>query len=136
MAFGTLAEEDLLNLRRWFEGWGELANIIAVGIMNEAHILGCDEVMSSFAEGALACMVLMLSVLVREAECLIAVPMAMALASMKVSLPAWLLCELAEASRGMPVLKIQLLSNLLLWKLSNIIKIHFFIVPAHAGRGL
>ena len=125
MAFGTLAEEDLLNLRRWIEGWGKLMNIVAVGIMNEAHIFGCDEVMSSFAEGALACMVLMLSVLlVREAECLIAVPMAMALASMKVSLPAWLLCELAEASLGMPVLKIQLLSNLLLWKLSNIIKIH------------
>ena len=129
MAFGTLAEEDLLNLRRWIEGWGKLMNIVAVGIMNEAHILGCDEVMSSFAEGALAegalaCMVLMLSVLVREAESLIAVPMAMALASMKVSLPAWLLCELAEASLGMPVLKIQLLSNLLLWKLSSIIKIH------------
>ena len=125
MAFGTLAEEDLLNLRRWVEGWGKLMNIVAVGIMNEAHILGCDEVMSSFAEGALACMVLMLSVLlVREAECLIAVPMAMTLATMKVSLPAWLLCELAEASLGMPVLKIQLFSCLLLLKLSNIIKIH------------
>ena len=56
MAFGALAEEDLLNLRRWIEGWGKLMNIVAVGIMNEAHILGCDEVMSSFAEGALACM--------------------------------------------------------------------------------
>ena len=122
MAFGTLAEEDLLNLRRWIKAWWELVNIIAVGIMNEAHILGCDEVMSSFAEGALACM-LMPMLLVREAESLIAVPMAMALA-MKVSLPAWLLRELAEASLGMPVLKIQLLSNVLLWKLSNIIKIH------------
>ena len=123
MAFGALAEEDLLNLRRWIEGWGKLVNIIAVGILNEAHILGCDKVMSSCAEVALACMVLMLMLLVRKAESLIAAPMAMALA-MKVSLPAWLLCELAEASLGMPVLKIQLLSNLLLWKLSNIIKIH------------
>ena len=123
MAFGTLAEEDLLNLRRWIEGWGKLVNIVAVGVMNEAHILGCDEVMSSFAEGALACMVLMLSVLAREAECLIAVPMAMTLA-MEASLPAWLRRELAEASLRMSVLKIQLLSNLLLWKLSNIIKLH------------